>query len=337
MKTYFFLWLFFLPIILFSQTLQKLHSQGEASIRGMSVADASVVWLSGSKGWFARSTDGGRTWDWKQVANYAELDFRGIAAFSEKKAVIMNSGSPAVILFTEDGGQSWTEVYRNEAKEIFLDGISFFNAQEGLVYGDPVNGQMQLLKTRDGGRTWMNISARSGIHLQEGEASFAASNTGICTLPDGHVWIVTGGVRSRVFCSADKGRHWSVYDAPILQGMDSRGPFSIDFYNAGEGIMVGGDYKTDTLRDRNAFLTTDGGKTWHRPDVNPFGFRSCVTYVAKELLLSTGTSGTDISKDGGKTWTRISDEGYHVASVLKKGKEVLLAGAKGRIALVCFD
>ncbi|RXF70171.1 oxidoreductase [Arcticibacter tournemirensis] len=332
---YFFLFLISLCFsILEAQTIRQVESGYKSSIRAVSVVNPSIVWLSGSNGNFARSTDGGKSWKWTQLKQYKSNDFRGIKAFSAKRAVLMSSGTPGLILFTEDGGLNWTEAYRNDSKDIFLDGISFYNDRDGLAYGDPIMGKMQLLRTSDGGKTWLNISENLKIKLADGEASFAASNTGITTHRDGRTWIITGGSQSRVFYSADKGGHWEVSVCPVIQGGESRGPFSVAFYAHKHGIVVGGDYKIDTLRNKNLVLTQDGGRTWKEPLIRPWGFRSCVVYMNARLLIATGTSGTDLSQDGGFTWTNISKDGYHVVAALKDGKTAILAGGDGRIALL---
>lgn len=317
-----------------AQTIVSLTAGKQTSIRGLSVVSDQVAWVSGSNGWFGRTTDAGKTWQWSQPAGYDTLDFRDIEAFSERRAVAVSAGSPAVILLTDDGGSSWQEVYRNSRPEIFLDGMDYWNEQTGIIYGDPINGRMQLLKTTDGGRSWNDISAHLEFSLDSGEASFAASGTNIRTLSDGHCWIATGGTRSRVFYSADYGQTWSAFDCPIIQGENSTGPFSLAFLDATTGVALGGNYLQDTLRLKNMVLTKDGGKSWTAPASNPYGYRSAVEYLKPNFLIATGTSGTDISLDGGLRWHRISLEGYHVVRKAKKGNLVLLAGGNGRISVL---
>ncbi len=315
-----------------AQTLVSQTSGTATSIRGLSVVDDQVAWASGSNGWFARTTDGGKTWQWKQQAGFDTLDFRDIEAFSDQRALAVSAGSPAVVLLTENGGTSWQVVYRNDSPEIFLDGMDFWDEQTGIIYGDPINGLMQLLKTSDGGRTWTDISGRSDLRLDEGEASFAASGTNIRTLAGGHVWVATGGKRSRVFHSADYGETWSSSYCPIIQGESSTGPFSLAFLDTLSGVAAGGNYLVDTLRTNTLVLTRDGGRNWISPESGPWGYRSSVEYLRSNFLVATGTSGTDISLDGGNRWHRISLDGYHVVRKARKGSLVLLAGSKGRIS-----
>ncbi|SKB38437.1 WD40/YVTN/BNR-like repeat-containing protein [Daejeonella lutea] len=317
-----------------SQSIRTLSSGTKTSIRGLSVVDNNVAWVSGSNGWTSVTTDGGVNWKWKQITGYDKYDFRDIEAFSGTDAIVVSAGSPAVILVTNDGGLNWKEVYRNELPEIFLDGMDFLDNKNGIIYGDPINGKMQLLRTEDGGRTWVDISNNLNIKLIEGEASFAASGTGIRILNGGHVLIATGGAQSRLFVSKNLGISWKSYPCPIIQGKNSTGPFSIAFISAKRGLAVGGDYLSDTLSTNNMLLTKNGGRTWTHPESNPFGYKSAVEYINPEIVIATGTSGTDISKNGGKTWMKYSPESYNAVRKAKTGSLVLLAGSGGKVAIL---
>jgi len=326
--------LFLMSIVgLRAQSTQVLQKGKDTSLRGLSVVDDSVAWVSGSKGWTAISKDGGKNWDWKQLKGYENLDFRDVEAFSASKAILLSSGTPAVILLTTNGGTSWKEVYRNESAEIFLDGMDFWDSGKGIVYGDPINSQLVLLQTKDGGLSWQNISAQNKISLQEGEASFAASGTNIRTGKGGKVWIATGGTQSRIFRSKDYGMSWDSTKLPLIMGKNSTGTFSLAFYKNKFGVAAGGDFLFDTLREDNLALTKNSGKTWIKPQISTFGYRSAVEYLSKNELLATGPSGTDRSVDGGKTWKNLSESGFHTVRKAKSGKLVLLTGGNGRIAI----
>jgi photosystem II stability/assembly factor-like uncharacterized protein len=319
-----------------SQTLTPLAFGKNTSLRGLSVVDDTVAWASGSKGWTARSINGGKTWIWKQIPGYENLDFRDIEAFSANRALLLSAGTPAVILLTTDGGSVWKEVYRNDSPEIFLDGMDFWDADRGLIYGDPIKSKLVLLKTSNGGVNWENISQNNTINLMVGEASFAASGTAIRCDSKGNTWIATGGSKSRIFYSSDYGYSWKVNDCPIIQGKSSTGPFSIAFYTKKIGIAVGGDYLIDSLRLNNLLLTSNSGKTWLKPPSSTFRYRSAVEYLSDLRLIATGPGGTDISNDGGKNWMNFSLIGYHTVRKAKSGKLVLLTGSDGRIASITY-
>ncbi len=322
-----------LPFYVFSQSYE-LSSQNigtNTSIRGLSVVSDSIAWVSGSNGYVGKSVDGGKSWRWMQPAGFEKLDFRDIEAFDENRAILVNAGSPAYILRTVDGGKSWTETYKNVDSAIFLDGMDFWSEKKGMAFGDPIKNKLQLLMTEDGGLSWKDVSSNLNLEMEKGEAGFAASGSTIKALPGGKVWIATGGTKSNIYASEDYGTTWKKYECPILQGANSTGAFSIDFYDSNQGIVVGGDYMKDKESPNNVLLTADGGKTWHKPAKPVSGYRSGVLLFDDKNCFATGTSGTDVSKDGGRYWYHISDESFNVIKRAKSGSLVLVAGDKGQI------
>ncbi|KEQ30590.1 oxidoreductase [Pedobacter antarcticus 4BY] len=321
------------PLAAIAQTYELSTSNASAntSLRGLSVVSDSVAWVSGSNGLIGKTTDGGKQWKWQKPAGFENSDFRDIEAFDEQKAVVMSSGSPAVVLRTEDGGKNWSTSYKNADTAIFLDGMAFWSESRGLIFGDPVKNKMQLLETADGGITWKDVSENMKIEMAEGEAGFAASGSSIKVLPGGKAWIATGGSKSGIYATEDYGIEWKRYDCPILHGNNSSGAFSLDFYTGTHGIVVGGDYKRDQENSNNILLTKDGGKSWNKPSRPVFGFRSGVIWFNDEVCFATGTSGTDVSRDGGMNWYHISDESFNAIQRAKNGKLIILAGNKGLI------
>jgi photosystem II stability/assembly factor-like uncharacterized protein len=306
-----------------------------ASFRGVSIVDDNVSWVSGSKGWIGRSSNKLEEMEFFQVNGYEDLDFRTIYAFNEKTAIIANAGSPARIFRTSNGGKSWEIVYENNNKDAFIDGVDFWNDMEGMIYGDPINGKMFLLFTDDGGKSWMELPENNKPFLKDGEASFAASGTNIRCYGKKRIIIATGGSISRLFISNDKGRSWKVKEVPILQGKSSTGIFSVAF-RSNHGIVVGGDYTQDMLTEKHVLYSSNAGKSWHLPIRPTGGYRSCVEYINDNILIATGTSGTDISYNKGKEWQIFIEEGFHVVKKARKGNRILIAGSEGRINIIDF-
>src|SRR5689334_15920734 len=89
----------------------------EVSLRGLSVVDDRVVWVSGTDGTIALSTDGAQSFQFRNPPEFATRDFRDIEGFDERRALALAVGAPARILATADGGTSWRAVYRNERPE----------------------------------------------------------------------------------------------------------------------------------------------------------------------------------------------------------------------------
>ncbi len=310
-----------------------IETSTKASFRAMSVVDDQTVWLAGTQGTVGRSVSGGKTWQFFTIPGFEKSDFRNLYAFDSLRAIAANAGSPAVIFRTDNGGKSWQEVYRNPHKDAFLDGIDFWDEKRGMIYGDPINGSMLLLKTSDGGLTWVEASESHRPKLDSGEASFAASGTNIRLWDKTKLAIATGGLRSRIWFSNNEGKSWERIPVPILQGTASRGIFSL-FIQDQQWMVAGGDYTSDSLKKDHVYLSSDGGKTWVFPDKPTGGYRECIAATGKNSLLAAGPSGLDVSMDGGKTWLLLSDKkGFHVVRKARKGELVMLAGAKGLIGI----
>jgi len=312
-----------------SQTFHPLSSGHKSSFRGLDTYKNNVLWVSGSNGMVGKSLDAGITWQWVSPLGYEKFDFRDIEIFSAKEAVIVSAGSPAILLHTKDGGKSWNEVYRNENPDIFLDGMDF-NGKIGYIVGDPINGVFQLLKSTDKGKSWKNVTQSIHLFAEEGEAAFAASGTSLQVI-NNWVYIGTGGKYSSLFKRNEKENKLDVLNVPIWSGLESTGIFSIDFLNERIGVVIGGNYTSDKDNSNNILLTFNAGLSWEKPIQPVWGYRSCVKYISQDVLIATGTSGTDISKDAGKSWTNVSSKSFNVIALSKDKKHIYLAGSNGNI------
>lgn len=312
--------------------IQLLQSGNGVSIRGLSVVNDQVIWASGNRGSVARSINGGKDFEWIKVAGYEKRDFRDIEAFDKNTAIIMGVDAPAIILRTKDGGKTWQKVLEDSTKGMFLDAMDFTDKKHGIVIGDPISQQVYLSETRDQGVTWKKLESahiNKVYATNDGEAFFASSGTNLKLLGN-HLLLVSGGLSSRLnFFDTWK-------QLPLLQGKESTGANSIAVYK-NNGVIVGGDFSKDTVSTGNIVLFNFGiDISFSLPETLPHGYRSCVVYLSKNELVTCGTSGVDISKDGGKNWELISKEGFHVVQKAKKGHAVFLAGSNGRIAQLSF-
>jgi photosystem II stability/assembly factor-like uncharacterized protein len=301
--------------------------------RGLSVMNEKIIWISGQRGLVGRSTNGGKSFVWRRVQGYEKMDFRTLHAFDKNNAVIATAGTPASILRTRDGGKKWKRVYNSTDSAMFFDGVGFWNKKRGLIFGDPVNGRMFLMETLDGGKTWKEIPFADRPQLVEGEAAFAASGTTIRTLAEGHVYIATGGVKSRLWHSRDYGHHWEVFETPIIQGKPSQGIFSIAFADTIHGVIVGGDYTLPAQDSLNCFYTIDGGKNWIAPMPAPKGYRSSVEYLGQGMFVTSGISGSEYGVDGARMWIPLSVSwgGWNVTKAIPGVLKFVVAGGTSEV------
>jgi len=304
----------------FSQKIKIVADSIHSSMRGLSVVDNNVAWVSGSNGTVGRTIDGGKTWKWMTVKGFEKNDFRDIEAFDKKTAIIMAVAEPAYILRTEDGGETWKVVFENKTKGMFLDAMEFWNDQSGIVIGDPINSRFFIGRTFDGGKTWRDIPEEFKPVADSGEACFASSGTNIRKLNRSEAVFVSGGLSSHIFIRDKK------ILLPIVQGTESTGANSIAIKKEKTIIVVGGNFlkKDDTAK--NCAISEDGGYTWLSPKVSPTGYRSCVEYLNKNKWITCGLNGVDISNNNGINWQNISSESFHVCRKAKKGNAVFFAG-----------
>ena len=330
----------FITSLIIAQTpvVEVLTSGTETSLRGLSVVNDNIVWVSGSNGTVGKSTNAGKNWKWMKVNGFEKTDFRDIEAFDANTAIIMGVAEPAYILKTNDGGESWRVVYENKTKGMFLDAMDFANNQRGIVVGDPINGKIFIARTNNSGNTWEEIEEKQTRPVADsGEAFFAASGSNVKLFTNDEFFIVSGGLRSRLITNS------SAIDLPVIQGKESTGANAIDIYDNGmpkkpgqRMVVVGGDFSADSLVEKNCFYTLNGGKTWLTPDTPPHGYRSSVEYLSKKDLLACGLNGVDYSSDNGKNWKWISKEGFHVCRIARVGTTVFLAGGNGKIGKVVW-
>jgi photosystem II stability/assembly factor-like uncharacterized protein len=315
-------------------------SNTKVRFRGLSAVSPSVAWASGERGTYARTIDGGLTWQVGTVPEAGELDFRDVDAFDANTAYLLSigEGEKSRIYKTTNGGQTWKMQFKSTQPAAFFDAMAFWDRDHGIAMSDPVNGRFLIITTSDGGATWRETPAAGMPPALTGEGGFAASGTCITVEGRQNVWFGTGGTSgARVFRSTDAGRTWKVATTTIASGK-SAGIFSVAFRDARNGVIVGGDYTKERESKQNAATTRDGGKTWTTINpAQPAGYRSCVAYVRDgarraPVLIAVGPSGSDYSTDQGASWKSFSAEGFHTASFARASGAGWAAGEQGRIA-----
>jgi photosystem II stability/assembly factor-like uncharacterized protein len=311
---------------------QQQIINSDADFRGLCVVSAKVAWVSGTKGTYGRTTDGGRTWSAGKVPGAAKLDFRDVEAFGETTAYLLSAGpgEDSRIYKTADGGKTWILQFKNADREAFFDAIAFWDEKNGVALSDPVKGKFQLMVTDDGGTNWKRLAAKHLPLALPNEGAFAASGTCLVTHSKNDVWFCTGGAKTaRVFHSIDRGQSWTVSKTPIVAGIDSAGIFSIAFRDRNHGMIVGGDYRKPNDSGATAAITTNGGKTWTLLE-RPFSYRSCVAW-GKDRWVTVGPSGSKFSQDNGATWKPLDLKNYNSVGFAASG-EGWAVGPSGRIA-----
>ncbi|MBL8748441.1 MAG: oxidoreductase [Planctomycetes bacterium] len=302
----------------------------QASLRGLAVVDAQVVWLGGQNGTLLRTTDGGATWTDVAPPGSGAWDFRDVEAFDAHAALAMVAGQPAKVLRTLDGGRSWTVVLEDPRPAAFFDAMAFAGS-EGVLVGDPVDGTFCVWRSHDAGRTWLPVPSGRLPAPVAGEAAFAASGRCSLFVGRGRAAIVTGGAATRFV--ADRGSMWTAVPLPLRSGRPAEGAFAAAFEGE-RGVVVGGDYEHPDEADDAAAWTDDGGQSWYRARTG--GYRSAVAWFGVGALVAVGPAGADLSVDAGRSWCALGERGFHAVAVGRDGA-VFACGAGGRVARLSLE
>ncbi len=315
-----------------------------ARLRGISAVNERVVWASGADSTVLRTTDGGANWVklvLPESMRATPLDFRDIDAIDASTAYLLSIGPGAAsrIFKTTDGGVTWVLQYTNPDAKGFLDAMTFWDADNGLVIGDSIDGQFQILITRNGGATWNKVPATALPPALPDEGAFSASGSNIAVFGREHAWIGMGSATtSRVLVTRDAGKTWHVVATPLASSA-SAGIFSVAFRDAQHGVIVGGDYKAETAAVKNLAVTSDGGATWSVvANQGLSGYRSSVKYLTGKTraLIAIGPAGADQSDDDGKTWRPLDIPapmvGFDALGVSPGGVNLWASGNKGAVA-----
>ena len=318
-----------------SVKIEPILENDSLSIRAIEIIGSNLAFAAnkGTYGLFNSATG-----DWKlsqQKYDTITPEFRAIGS-TASDFFMLSVGNPALLYKTGDDGKMKL-VYKEENEKVFYDAIAFWNDNEGIAMGDPTEDYLSIIITRDGGNSWEKIDCSNLPKAAEGEAAFAASNSNIAIEGD-HVWILSGGMKSRIFHSGDKGQTWEVVDTPLLQGKPTLGGYSMDFYDTENGIIIGGNYENPEGNTGNKAITKDGGKSWKLiADGQEPNYKSSVRYVPNgngDEIVAVGFTGISYTKDAGSTWKKLSEEGFYTLRFLNDST-AYAAGSK-RIAKLHF-
>lgn len=275
-----------------------------------------VVWASGTRGTWVRTTDGGTTWLTGQVPGADSLQFRDVHAVSAESAWLLSIGDSlhSRIFHTADGGAHWTQQYVVTDPKDFLDCFGFWDAKHAIVIGDSNDGHVVMLRTVDGGAHWTRVPSATLPPAGAGEGSFAASGLCVATQTGGRGWAVMSNVdRARLLRTSDYGRSWSVDTLPLTTRTDA-GPTAVIFRDRRHGMVLGATGNNPIESDVLIAATSDGGKHWSPRGKPAFkqGVSGGVFVRGAKVptVVAAGWTGAAYTTNDGVTWTAIDSNNY---------------------------
>lgn len=215
-----------------------------------------------------RTRDGGASWE---AVSYKGPYVKGLCAIDVVKEQYINHGnidykyhlfavgrvgSPANLLISHDGGESWqSKSLQNDCKMLF--DIKMLNKNLGFACAassdDISQSHAVILKTTDGGKSWKKVYQSARPFETTWKVSFPTPEVGYVTIqsynPDPNV------KQQRIAKTIDGGETWS--EINLIEDAAAR-EFGIGFIDANHGFV-------GTMN--SGFETKDGGKTWTKIDL----------------------------------------------------------------------
>lgn len=221
---------------------------------------------------YLRTKDGGAKWDTLQlpISAYYPGAVMCLASWGTRRMIA--SGYQGLILRSEDGGATWTEISQGPRLEI--NAMHMVDANTGWVAGS--NGT--FAKTVDGGRHWVSQTAPGGGTILR-DIQFLSADTG---------W---ASAYSSVYRTVDGGKTWSA--AEKGQGGDY-----FCFTDSRHGWAVG---SFGMMR-----RTVDGGKNWTEMTGGGSTQFSDIHFGDERHGIAVGRGAVMVTRDGGDTWTTVT-------------------------------
>ncbi|UYO02737.1 WD40/YVTN/BNR-like repeat-containing protein [Paenibacillus sp. PSB04] len=216
------------------------------------------------------------------------------------------------LLSTQDGGTQWQE---QNLPGKYIRSLDFINAKTGYALvedncsssaGQLQCKQIRLLKTGDGGRSWITKwkSESQEDHSQGNpvlrKLSFVNEESGAML------------VNGRLLLTQDGGNHFQT----AVFGIQDFRPISTSFPKAGTGYVVGTVGKDDTKLA--VVKTNNGGRTWSKQldlsakdsPLSAFQIQFASENTGWLLTNEKGMLSGDVYRtvDGGKHWTKMSTQ-----------------------------
>lgn len=296
-------------------------------VSSISIPSANVAWVTGYDGSGSNSTnpdlsvttDGGTTWTARTITatnvsssfvigNISAID--GSTAFASMYD--NNQSADQGIYKTTDGGITWNRsAGAAYGASSWPDPVHFFNANDGVAFGDPVDGYYEIYTTGDGGNTWARIPNTGNVldpvpATEYGLAnSYGAFGNTICV----------GTNHGRIFRSTDKGLTWTVSTTPLTSTATAATDIHKIAFRDANNAIAGSVFVNGASQPVFTYIkSADGGNSWTSVASSGaiFGADFCAVpgtnfYINTGAAFIPSNQGSSMSIDDGATWKLIED------------------------------
>ncbi len=257
----------------------------------------------------SRTVDGGSTWKAYEPEEFSAYQFSMVSGVSGNVAYIPIFGTGTALIKTTDGGKTWSNILEGTSNTSFFNVVHFFNENDGIVQGDPQNGEFELWVTSNAGANWSQIN---GADIPDPISDDEMGTTGFYTAVGNTIWYTTN--KGRIFKSTDKGLNWTVHT--VFSGSGKNIGVTTAFNDAAtRGIAIVSVSDASDNVTHSYYSSDDGGETW--TEYTPTGnfYTAGVSSVpgTANKFVSVGSDyetplmGVSYSTDGGVSWTEYAE------------------------------
>ena len=227
----------------------------------------------GDYGYIVISEDDGKTW--RVIKSPTQSMLNAVFFVDDRHGWAV--GHDAVILRSDDGGETWEQTYSAPDKEAPLLNLWFENAEHGYAFG----AYGTFYETGDGGKTWKPRK----VLESDGHMYALARNSA------GRLFLV--GEAGTLYRSEDNGETWQPLPSPY------RGSYFGALGLPDGGILIFG------LRG-HAFRSDSNGDTWTQVDTGTEVSLMGGKVLANGVVVLLGGDGVIlVSRDSARTFTRL--------------------------------
>ncbi len=294
---------------------QVVSVPADANLQDISFTDnPNHGWLVGSKSTLLETTDGGKTWQPKNL-NLGDQNYLFSAvSFSGKEGWII--GEPSILLHTNDSGNSWSRILLSEklpgnpntivalgphSAEMTTDVGAIYRSTDGgknwkAMVQEAVGVLRNIARSSDG--KYIAVSARGNFYStwEPGQSAWQGHNRissrrvqNMGFGKDGRIWMLARGGQVQ-FTKADDPEEWDEGEYPEFS--TSWGLLDLAYRTPNE-IWIGGG-------SGNLLCSLDGGKTWQKDrgiENTPSNFYKIV-FLSPEQGFIIGQGGTLLRYQG---------------------------------------
>ena len=219
---------------------------------------------------------------------------------------------------SDDAGKTWRNLGLKTSEQIGRividprDSDVVWVAAYGSLWKE--GGERGLYKTTDGGKTWnkaLEISENTGISDVALDPNNPDVMLAVAHQRRRHTWtLIHGGPESGLHKSIDGGKTWRRIRNGLPNG--DLGRIVISFSQAQKGLVYA---KVETNENTAIYASLDSGESWERRgtvNAQPMYYQNIHADPKDPNRLYVPTVQTQISEDGGRTFTDLGERNKHV-------------------------